>query len=311
MSEAQDTHDNDVLRTVADLCAFFGLSPEELPRLNRALYKSTDCGASISLYSGRPGVREPQAWRFRLEARADGGYARVRREDEAAWRDWVGVPPEVAGFFDVTDLATGAVGFEAEEWRALLADDTLKNIVWTAPLERGPDGALAREGLAEIEVLAGAVPGRAWHNGDDWSGLDPAVITGFTIQTIVEGSEVTVDSDRFEFPVPAAAVRDWLEEMEAQAAFYWKRDNGLWYAVTDTHGADLGLAVDVWGDLEVEAAEPWPEPLRVAIQAARAAGAHEEPVPELPGATTPKEAFTVRVGPDVYTLTRLEPDWVY
>lgn len=310
MSEAQDTQDN-LLRTVADLCAFFGLSPEELPRLNRALYKGTDCGASISLYSGCPGIRETQTWHFRLASRADRGFARVRRAAETAWRDWTTVPPEVRDFFAVTDLATGAVDFTPDAWRALVTEETLQNSDWTGALERGADDELAREGRAEIAVAVGAVPGRAWHNGDDWSDIDPDQITGFTIQTIVEGSEVTVDSDRFVFPVRAAAVREWLTEMEAQAAFYWKRDNGLWYAVTDAQGAELGLVANVWGDLEVETAEPLPDAVLAAIRAAFESGAHEDPAPGMPGATTLKETFTISDGPQVYTLTHLEPDWDY
>lgn len=61
---------------------------------------------------------------------------------------------------------------------------------------------------------------REWHNGQDWSEVEaePRLAYGFTIQTIVEGSDATVDSDLFRFPVKAREVRQWITEMEAQAA---------------------------------------------------------------------------------------------
>lgn len=62
------------------------------------------------------------------------------------------------------------------------------------------------------------------HNGDDWTGVTE--ITGFTIQTIVEGSEATVDSDFFELPVDKATVDEWMEYMEGEAKVLWNEANG-------------------------------------------------------------------------------------
>lgn len=47
-------------------------------------------------------------------------------------------------------------------------------------------------------------------------------VIGFTIQTIVEGSDATVDSDLFRFPVAAQDVDRWVDYMEAEAVSLWK-----------------------------------------------------------------------------------------
>ena len=56
-------------------------------------------------------------------------------------------------------------------------------------------------------------------------GVRPEDVTGFTIQTIVEGSDATVDSDLFTFPVKTAAVDKWIKDMEAEAARLWEAAN--------------------------------------------------------------------------------------
>jgi hypothetical protein len=57
------------------------------------------------------------------------------------------------------------------------------------------------------------------HNGDNWS--DITAIQAFTIQTIIEGSEATVESDVFVLPVAATEVDAWLAHMEAEAERLW------------------------------------------------------------------------------------------
>ena len=62
------------------------------------------------------------------------------------------------------------------------------------------------------------------HNGGDWSGI--AAIQAFTIQTIIEGSDATVDSDEFVLPVTQEYVATWIAEMESQVAEVWREANG-------------------------------------------------------------------------------------
>lgn len=67
-------------------------------------------------------------------------------------------------------------------------------------------------------------PDGQWHhNGQDWTGI--TAITGFTIQTIVEGSDTTVDSDEFVLPVTRSAVDKWVRHMETEAGRLWDEAN--------------------------------------------------------------------------------------
>lgn len=65
------------------------------------------------------------------------------------------------------------------------------------------------------------------HNGNKrWETLTGnEKLRGFTIQTIVEGSVATVDSELFRLPVPVSIIQAWIAEMEAQASDIWERDN--------------------------------------------------------------------------------------
>ena len=80
---------------------------------------------------------------------------------------------------------------------------------------------------ASISVLA--TDDKWYHCGSDWTNVKG--IKAFTIQTIVEGSDVTVDSEEFTLPVRTQEIEDWMNQMEEEAAFYWKRDNTKYYAV--------------------------------------------------------------------------------
>jgi hypothetical protein len=50
-------------------------------------------------------------------------------------------------------------------------------------------------------------------------------IEGFTIQTIVEGSDAEVNSDTFTLPCDVAYVETWVAEMESQADELWQDAN--------------------------------------------------------------------------------------
>jgi hypothetical protein len=73
-------------------------------------------------------------------------------------------------------------------------------------------------------------------------------IRAFTIQTIVEGSDATVDSAPFYLPVKTQEVEDWIKDMEAQASDLWNRDNLDHYRVK--------LEGDWWGCVSVGDSEP-------------------------------------------------------
>ena len=67
-------------------------------------------------------------------------------------------------------------------------------------------------------------PDGAWfHNGTDWSVV--TAIRAFTIQTIIENSDATVDSHVFHLPVPTIEVDRWMEYMEQEASSLWDEAN--------------------------------------------------------------------------------------
>jgi len=69
--------------------------------------------------------------------------------------------------------------------------------------------------------------GTTVHNGDPrWKTLTgDEKLDSFTIQTIVEGSDATVDSDHFRLPCTQAEVTAWMADMEAEADALWREAN--------------------------------------------------------------------------------------
>jgi hypothetical protein len=88
--------------------------------------------------------------------------------------------------------------------------------------------------------------GKWHHNGGDWTGIKE--ITGFTIQTIVEGSDVEINSSTFELPVTVAEVEAWMDDMEKQASFYWERDNSTHYLIQKGDDDVLRFRMEAWDD---------------------------------------------------------------
>lgn len=70
-------------------------------------------------------------------------------------------------------------------------------------------------------------------------------LLGFTIQTIVEGSDVTVDGEYMECPVPVKEVEEWIRQMEETSKFYWERDNWKWLIYTKPDGKQ-GTVEQTW-----------------------------------------------------------------
>ena len=72
------------------------------------------------------------------------------------------------------------------------------------------------------------VEGEPIHNGDRrWESLDiDTPIKGFTIQTIVEGSDAEINSELFELPVDSSDVENWIEQMEERASELWDDAKG-------------------------------------------------------------------------------------
>lgn len=74
---------------------------------------------------------------------------------------------------------------------------------------------------ASISVLT---PDCAWHhNGEDWKKVRR--IIAFTLQTIIEGSDIRVESPLFVLPVTQEEISTWLQEMERQVGEMWDHEN--------------------------------------------------------------------------------------
>lgn len=97
---------------------------------------------------------------------------------------------------------------------------------WGAEYPHAIDKCIYKGTSCGASISLYLADGRVFHNGDDKSTLTGTeLLKGFTIQTIVEGSDETVDSDFFHIPCTRQSIFDWCEEMESEAEYIWNRDN--------------------------------------------------------------------------------------
>ena len=92
---------------------------------------------------------------------------------------------------------------------------------------RGLNRRLYKDTACGASISVCLVDGAWVHNGDrKWDTMTADTpIVAFTIQTIIEGSDATVDSDEFRLPVAVADVDGWITYMEAEAALLWQEAN--------------------------------------------------------------------------------------
>jgi hypothetical protein len=193
------------MRTVnsyADLLNLF--QADDFSDLNRSVYKDTDCGASISIY-GTVAAEDATDEERRSAARV--------------------VPWEVREEYErVLPLLTAAhVAATPQERTQIEAAD--------ASFQDGDPAALiewARTIVPGAFPSATVAPERvpvAYHNGHDEDIPASFLLDGFTIQTIVEGSDATVDSDTFPLGTTEEEVDAWIADMEAEADSLWREAN--------------------------------------------------------------------------------------
>ena len=107
--------------------------------------------------------------------------------------------------------------------------------------------------------------------------------TGIDIGSIVEGSDVEVGPTRLHWPFTQAQLYEALKQVDAEASFYWERDNTTFFEVTDSGKSwrvyarwgnfdDAPVVDDFEGEIEFEQA----------LQSATIAGAwlKAHPVPD-------------------------------
>lgn len=175
-----------------DLCNF--LSADTPALMNKRLYKATACGASISV------LLTPEA------------YVALGPID--VWPGW---------------SCCDGREYQSRPWMRTVKDRAKVARQEAAGVVRHKCPACGKVITVRRISQALTVPDRgAWiHNGSElWERLTRETpIVGFTIQTIVEGSEATVDSDLFKLPVTGAEIDGWIAQMESEAAMLWEEAN--------------------------------------------------------------------------------------
>ena len=89
-------------------------------------------------------------------------------------------------------------------------------------------------------------------SGNRWKISKIANLISFTFHSAVEGSDVTVESESFVVPVETSRVTDWIQEMQKQIDFYWKRENYSHWKLTNHEREefyfDTGWSETIWHD---------------------------------------------------------------
>jgi hypothetical protein len=180
------------IRSLENLCDYFSAVVPYM--LNKRMYKGTGCGASISLHL------EPSAYE------ALGPIV--------VWESW---------------KCCDGREYQGRPWmrtnkdRLKVERQELAGIAKHKCPKCGKVHTVRRfEKPLEVPARGGWI-----HNGDGlWEKLSRETpIVGFTIQTIVEGSYATVDSEEFVLPVTEKEVETWIKEMESEASFLFQEAN--------------------------------------------------------------------------------------
>jgi hypothetical protein len=193
------------INTLDDLYEAFG-SEHSFASLNRRIYKSTECGASISVYGTVAATDASQAdvdSALRAGARlaVDAEYARVLPSLEEAYR---AASPEEKERIQSMDQAF------AEGRREPL-------IEWARTVVPGC--------FPETTVTPERVP-VAYHCGHQGEIPASFELTGFTIQSIVEGSDAEVCSGTLRLGLTKEEIDAWVAWVEDEVDRLWHEANG-------------------------------------------------------------------------------------
>lgn len=190
--------------TLADLYTIFESDPT-LASLNHRIYKDTECGASISVYGTLPASEvEPQA---RAVAEAAGLHSLLMTEYDRI------LPILTEAYQRAT----------SEEQERLAAAD--------GDFHQGNTDALvtwARTVMPEAFTVTNMTVDRVpvvYHNGHKGEIPESFVLTGFTIQSIVEGSDAEVCSDTFPIGTTEDEIDAWIADMEDETDRLWHEAN--------------------------------------------------------------------------------------
>lgn len=201
-----------IINAFADLCTHFG-SDLSLASLNRRIYKDTECGASISVYGTLPAAEAPADAVATQQRKQSIEYDRV-------------LPTLMAAYAKATP----------EDRARIEADDALFHT-------GKPDAIIAWARTLVPDAFPTATPERVsvvFHNGQRDRLPESFLLTGFTIQSIVEGSDASVNSELFPIGTPGEQIDAWMADMEAQVDSLWQEANGS----SDEDAEDANAAED-------------------------------------------------------------------
>lgn len=205
------------IANLSDLYVLFGA--ESFADLNRQVYKDTSCGASISIYGTLPAseVNPQELEKSRCAKLCNLLEAEYRRilpllteaHQRASEEEQTRILENEAEF---------AVIFHHLLQYELLANKIAPFVAWARSIVPGA-----------FSITDVAFPDRlpvSYHNGHHAPIPESFLLTGFTIQTTVEGSDAEVNSDVFPLGTTKAEVDAWIEEMERQADHLWREADG-------------------------------------------------------------------------------------
>ena len=259
------------VKNLKSLCNyFFARDPKEL---NRILYSSTNCGASISLHLGTV-KEEVLSCSIMFFETSDGKsqYDKLIIDSmiffHNVFENIEDIPEDIRNFFCMQEcnedkILPEKLGFET------LCEAVKKRLGKT--LHNGKiflKDCSIEENVLQVNFNYNKIEDKSYwvHNGDDRVISIKEPLIGFTIQTIVEGSDVNVDSDEFMVPVKTSEINKWVQHMEEEASFYWKRDNNMHLRIKGPNDVVLYCDYGWNGNLEdMSEEELFTEELKTAI----------------------------------------------
>lgn len=222
-----------MIRDIYDLCRHLGVYVSDLvltregqdaslldaikARLQRRVYKDTECGAWIELRLDAPTRIKQQRWQARIARSVAGLTLAVRRGDRGDWiRDLSTVPQEVRSFFEARRTGQGY-------WSHWVcgADGPPMSLEDIARIGREMGARVALHpgaGLLHYSTLIEVqVPSRRV--------TPPLGVWGCVLGSIVEGSDAEVTGRGMLFPFSGAALDREIQSIEGEADRLWREAN--------------------------------------------------------------------------------------
>lgn len=235
------------INNLSDLCEFFGA---ESPRfLNKRVYDSTKCGASISIHVGTS-RRVSNIYSLRFKE-GDGYIILDSVRKNGQYCNLNGLHVDIRSLFHLRRSECHRLESMAFSSLKKFKSDCMNFMENQKHLDKGNDFVEIQsidENCVTVLHVHLHEDSRWLFPGDKWSVTRETNLLGFLIKTCIDGSEVTVSSEEFTIPVEVNKVKDCIEELEKQADFYWMRDNLDHWRMIDPDGREYFFETDGWNN---------------------------------------------------------------